>query len=226
MDTIPQDTPLKQCKGECQQFLPATATYFYKSSVNTDGLMSLCIACRSIYMSNRYARQHPKPEKPTPPPGHKFCIKCGNPKLINEKNFKPNKVNGRDGFYHVCRECANKHDTERTHKRYQEAPPSFDETVLKKCTSCPNSFPAIPRYFDRNKRKSDGLSSECKQCKKARSKEYNLKYPDEIQWRKFMYKEANRECIREQGRAYIRAHRAEHNARFRERYGQVKQNGG
>lgn len=44
-DTIPQDTPLKQCRGECKQFKPATTEFFNKK---LDGLTAICKACRSI----------------------------------------------------------------------------------------------------------------------------------------------------------------------------------
>src|SRR6266699_3203019 len=65
MDTIPLDTPQKQC-SKCKQFFPATTAFFNKHS--RDGLQPHCKACRKedrkIYNvahkeeSKRYAQAH------------------------------------------------------------------------------------------------------------------------------------------------------------------------
>src|SRR5260221_14304745 len=60
-DSIPQDTiPLKRCLTcpEGQQWHPATTEFFFKSSVNKDGLRSQCKACRKI--AQRAYEQRPE----------------------------------------------------------------------------------------------------------------------------------------------------------------------
>jgi len=48
MDTIPQDTPQKQCKGPCGLFLPATTDYFGKHYTTKDKLRTTCKICRRV----------------------------------------------------------------------------------------------------------------------------------------------------------------------------------
>ncbi len=48
MDTIPQDTPQKQCsQPDCRQWFPATAEFFRRSKTTKDGLLNQCRACYS-----------------------------------------------------------------------------------------------------------------------------------------------------------------------------------
>ena len=42
----------------------------------------------------------------------------------------------------------------------------------KRCSKCGDKFPATPEFFHRDRGKSDGLYSSCKQCQNATNKEY------------------------------------------------------
>jgi hypothetical protein len=221
---IPPSIPQRYCK-DCEKFFPATKDFFYANKARKDGWTTQCIPCRSKYMSARYALKHPKPEKPIPPAGHKFCTKCDQPKPL-EPSFWGYNPQSKSKLTSICRECLYKIDTERLHRKHENNPPVFSEEVLKKCSACEKEFPSTPEYFHLNKRKQDGLDIECKPCKSKRCKEYRLANPDRDQWQKFMYRDANRESIREKGRAYAIAHRAEHNASHRKRMANLEQNGG
>jgi 5-methylcytosine-specific restriction endonuclease McrA len=237
-DSIPQNPiqctfnfiefPQKQCCA-CKQWFAATTDFFYPAKAMRDGLTSRCIPCRSDYMRNRYAIKHPNAKPRTgervAPPEQKVCSKCGQSKQGNAENFGSHE-RARDGLYGACRECRNKQATETAYKRHQENPPVFSEDVLKKCSGCSRELPATPDYFHLNKRKRDGLNHECRHCASRRTKTDRLENPEKYEWRQFMYRDANRDKIRESGRAYYRAHMAESNAKWRRRDSQIQQNGG
>ena len=57
MDTIPQDnTPHKQCTGECKQWFPATSEFFSPRKDAKDGLRSQCKECRNKEQKSYHAR--------------------------------------------------------------------------------------------------------------------------------------------------------------------------
>lgn len=62
MDTLPQDTPKKQCP-DCEEYLPATTDYFNKTSlyISPDGLNRYCRECR------KKRRKNAKPREERPP---------------------------------------------------------------------------------------------------------------------------------------------------------------
>ncbi len=49
---------------------------------------------------------------------------------------------------------------------------------MKKCTSCKNI--KLPTEFHKNKSKKDGLSEECKICKRISASEYRLRNKDKV----------------------------------------------
>lgn len=49
---------------------------------------------------------------------------------------------------------------------------------LKRCSKCGGLFPPTSEYFNKNKSKSSGLSSYCKQCSNAYNKQYYQKHKD------------------------------------------------
>src|SRR5258708_8422182 len=54
MDTLPQNTPQKQCTGPCGRTLPATPGYFHRDKGKKDGLASRCKQCASQYEKERW----------------------------------------------------------------------------------------------------------------------------------------------------------------------------
>lgn len=218
------DIPQKYCKG-CNQEYPATSQFFHRNKYAQDGLETQCKQCRSLYKSEQHAIRNPKPKKPTPPPGHKFCTKCGVPKLVNKENFRP-RTEGGDGFRNICNECMNKQDTERAYKRYQETPPVIDENNIKECSMCGGAYPATLEYFHSNKRKIDGLTSECKLCASKRTKQWRLDHPEEAQLRSIRDRQKYGDRIREYVSWHAKTHKDQKNAARHRRIAKVYGNGG
>lgn len=54
MDNIPPDIPQKQCAGTCEQWLPATPSFFSRNKNRPDGLQTLCKLCMSNYKKQHY----------------------------------------------------------------------------------------------------------------------------------------------------------------------------
>ncbi|NQY98883.1 MAG: hypothetical protein HRT82_17150, partial [Henriciella sp.] len=49
-------------------------------------------------------------------------------------------------------------------------------TETRTCTTCMKAFPLTPEFFYKDASKSGGFTSECKSCKKARSRENSKKH--------------------------------------------------
>lgn len=71
---------------------------------------------------------------------------------------------------------------------------------MKKCTRCGKTQPPSEFYNDRQKK--DGLSSHCKTCDNARSREYYAKNSEGVKARVKQYDEENRERKLEYLREY------------------------
>ena len=100
----------------------------------------------------------------------------------------------------------------------------------KKCTKCGNELPATVEYFYRHTQKKDGLSPECKECTKQRSKRYREANPEKArecckEWREAnpekererhkKYREANREKTREYDKKWREANREKERERHK-----------
>src|SRR5258708_38462228 len=57
MDTLPQNTPQKQCSGPCGRILPATLEYFSPDRRNKNGLQARCKRC-AVEQHKAYAAKH------------------------------------------------------------------------------------------------------------------------------------------------------------------------
>ncbi len=99
----------------------------------------------------------------------------------------------------------------------------------KQCSTCPNSYPATPEFFDRDRQKKDGLSPKCKPCRKAHHAahvdeqylEYHRQYYQEHKEELSQKKKANYD--KEKRRHYNSAHRAQNAERMRQ-YRQTPKN--
>lgn len=124
---------------------------------NKDGLQRWCRECRKehdrIVHPNRKHNKHYDDEH-----GKKTCRKCGVKKDIIE--FSKNKKN-RDGTSSYCKECAMKYQ-ESKHPNMKHRAQKSKSPGMKICTSCRIEKPI--GAFSKNKNKSDGLSSWCKEC--------------------------------------------------------------
>lgn len=104
-----------------------------------------------------------------------------------------------------------------------------DNTTIpqKRCTKCGETFPATASHFNRDKRRLDGLRSDCKACQHAYyvanrehfhavNREHRAKNHERIIAYKREYNAANREAINEQKRVYHARNRDRINAKKRE----------
>jgi len=81
---------------------------------------------------------------------------------------------------------------------------------IKKCLKCNNEFPATSEYFVRVKKCKNGISNECKECKRQQAK---------------AYREENKRKICEYTKRYslksqekIKAYRKKYNKKYNKRY--------
>lgn len=97
----------------------------------------------------------------------------------------------------------------------------------KECTKCGETYPLTPEYWYRDKSKLSGFAPRCKLCRSAGDKQFRENHSEEIKLRKKrdkdkiraqerMYREQNREIIRERARRYRLAHLEEVKARQQE----------
>lgn len=73
-----------------------------------------------------------------------------------------------------------------------------DSTIpLKHCRKCGRDLPATTEYFHSNFRYATGLSSNCKDCKKAANARYRAENPEKVREIKKRWDSANRPRMRE-----------------------------
>ena len=108
MSNIPQDdTPRKQCKGPCNQLLPATNTYFSRTGKEKYPLDSICNECRRLRWQAKHPSARPRGRRNIQddvPEGYKRCTKCKVPHPATTEYFEPTKHN-RTGLRPGCRQC-------------------------------------------------------------------------------------------------------------------------
>jgi len=81
------------------------------------------------------------------------------------------------------------------------------DITTKQCSKCDAIKPASAFYKDR--RRQDGLRSECKMCTEAAQKEYNNTHSEEIAAQHKKYRLAHREKIVAYYKRWLQGHRAE-----------------
>lgn len=64
---------------------------------------------------------------------------------------------------------------------------------IKRCNKCKQDFPSTSEYFDRDKKKKDGLSTTCKQCMKEYNARRYQEKKDEIKVQNREYYDNNKE---------------------------------
>lgn len=160
-DTIPQDTPAKQCV-KCKAWLPATAAFFPTKKQFPDQFRSRCKKCTGMGT---------RPPREVLPDGCKRCAKCKEIKPTTSLYFNKDHTR-KNGLYPYCKECEKNKWLEKHPPKEEPVPEGY-----KRCgnMNCRKVYPATTEYFHRNKRKVDGLNNDCKTCHNKRGKEYSMR---------------------------------------------------
>lgn len=76
--------------------------------------------------------------------------------------------------------------------------------IEKQCGECGEEFPRTEKYFDKDKRRPDGLQSTCKECHRKYDKKYREKNKERIK----QYNEEHKEYIKQYKKKYHYEHKA------------------
>lgn len=96
----------------------------------------------------------------------KVCNKCQC--ILDVSNFSKNK-NRKDGLQSRCKNCCKTEQSRiRKNNKIKWAKREPDYTIVKKCSVCKCEL--LGKFFDKNNNKSDGLSTECRECDHKRTK--------------------------------------------------------
>jgi len=87
---------------------------------------------------------------------------------------------------------------------------------LKKCSKCPNSYPATDKFFNKKKTGKGGLNAQCKECTRAKKKENYQENRDEINEKRREHYQENRDEINEDRREHYQENREDLNTKRRE----------
>jgi len=164
----PDSIKEKKCPS-CNQILPLSK--FYESDSRKDGLSFYCKECELQNM-NRFAIKWEKErlnkkislEK-------KECNLC-NRELPIAKFYKNRRF--KDGFNATCIECEKNRQKNYIYKWKEKFYEINKDLVEKECIGCYRILPVF--YFNKNKRRKDGLTSTCKDCEKKRLDKYIQKW--------------------------------------------------
>lgn len=83
----------------------------------------------------------------------------------------------------------------------------MNDYIIKRCTKCEQEYPATPEYFERDKQKRDGLSSQCKQCRRATKQIYRDENRDEYRRKMREWHASHRDKSHEHGAKWRNANR-------------------
>lgn len=85
----------------------------------------------------------------------------------------------------------------------------------KRCTRCGNPFPRTNEYFCKDKTIKDGLGSMCKECNRAKGREYYAKNKEKVLARVSAYDKAHPVQVRAKSRRHYYKHHDKELARAR-----------
>jgi hypothetical protein len=135
-----------------------------------------------------------------------MCSRCR--KLLDNDKFNSDKskINGKD---HTCRECREKERIIRKSKGYKF--PSKPEIIVneikgKLCSVKNCGWHSYTEYYN-DKSHMDGFSKDCKKCKDKYSRDYVVRNRKKCYISKKLYREKNKETLREKSRIYSKNNR-------------------
>jgi 5-methylcytosine-specific restriction endonuclease McrA len=88
----------------------------------------------------------------------------------------------------------------------------------KRCTKCGVEKPATAEYFQTDKKRKSGFSSQCRVCRNELTIRWRENNPDKVRNYSAKYNDENREVIRAKASAYAKANRPLLRERERESY--------
>lgn len=176
----------KRCGGlhhETEESRILPLDHFFKNKSNSDGFSRLCKEC---YLIGRYGDERKKRKVVVIPKfdilTHKWCNRCENVREHNEFYKDGTTI---DGLGANCKQCK-KDQKQKYNQKLKEAVEEFNKNnedieveieynkeTHKKCSQC-NDVKEL-NNFNKRKKSKDGLSYECKDCKKK----YKDKKPEE-----------------------------------------------
>ena len=201
MDTIPQDTPQKQC-SKCKKFFPATSVFFTSDKSKKDGFYTKCRECRKQYRdehreetrlySLQYAQEHRQEKLEY---DRQYCLEHREERREQQREYRNNNrelVNERSRRY---AEAHREQRNEYSKRYYREHKGTY--LARKK------------RYHAANKDK--GREWARKRRQKVEYQEYTQSYRDT---HRELYAEHGKQYrATEHGRTILRAHAHKRRAR-------------
>ncbi|KYK22188.1 hypothetical protein AYK24_08440 [Thermoplasmatales archaeon SG8-52-4] len=151
----------------CNRRLPISQ--FHKSRKYKDGYWSTCISCNKNRLADYVVKWEEHRDKNNEVLVAKECNVCK--QILPVSSFSMNKKT-KDGLVAICKNCIEKkHQEYMNNWRDTQNKKSIDfsksEGVFpsfeKKCARCNKILPVT--FFHHDKRKKDGYSSSCKDCK-------------------------------------------------------------
>lgn len=154
MDMIPQDnTPRKQCT-QCQEWKPATSTFFYTYKKASDKLTWYCKDCIRAKQRVRNSQHAKKGEEL--PDGYKRCFVCKELKQATVENFYAKK-SGKYGIDGTCKICHNqRNSSEHFYSKGLEIGESHREMRKAIFRRYHKRHPEVAREQARRRRKERG----------------------------------------------------------------------
>ena len=157
--------------------------------------------------------------KRLPETSSKKCTKCGVVKPLSAEYFSPRP--GRPlGFRSRCRECVAQDDAERKRRTRKFGPGErrqHAEPGMQQCTKCGVVHPATLEYFGPKPKCSNGLTSWCRECARAKARDGRAKLRQSDEGKQKIKKERKRYIESERGRKTKQASSRVHNAKRRQR---------
>jgi len=186
-------TNTKRCGGlrhETEESRFLSIDNFFKNKSNKDGYSSLCKECYLLgrYGDNRKKRKViviPKYDITT----SKWCNRCET--VRDHKDFYKDSST-IDGFGANCKICKKEQKKIYTVKNKKDKIveiEDYDTKTLKKCSHC--NIPKEFKEFTKRSKSKDGLSYECKDCKKRYRNKENIENKDIIKYDIEKYKKCN-----------------------------------
>jgi hypothetical protein len=158
---------IKRCGGlrhETEESRFLSFDNFFKNKSNKDGYSNLCKEC---YLTGRYGDDRKKRKVIVIPKYDitisKWCNRCENVRLHKDFYKDSSTVDGLGANCKMCKKEQKKIYTDKN-KKVDEIIENYDTEKFKKCSHC--HIPKDFKEFTKRSKSKDGLSYECKDCKK------------------------------------------------------------
>jgi hypothetical protein len=161
----------KRCPS-CHRDLPVS--HYYVMEGWKDGVSFYCKECtlqKHKTTGKRWADERILGKRTV---REKECIHCH--KILPVSRFYKN-LNWKDGFNSVCIQCERIQSQEYMARWKEEQRATGEVLTEKKCSYCNRVLPI--EMFNANKRRRDGLTSECKACASQRQYTYITRWAEE-----------------------------------------------